>query len=585
MKKAVIAVAAILIAAVFIPVPKTYADGTKSYNAIAYKAVKWNRPYYKGLIYSGTDVYRFPHSLKSVDELWEGMAIDPAVRFMKGRVYKTDDGRVCVGITDGEDYFRAGDTVDITDFTAAEFEEGDEVEIEYLPETGSEKPEIRKLVDIKRIEDLTEPAVSETDAPESETSPASGEEETRLTGAVPSAKTDPAPALKNTDETKRFIRLYLPYRDGEKYPKVYLIKSVSDWKKFYDGISEYDSSSGLKALNTDYNEKYFKNKAVVAVLTEEGSGSNSYSDITVSSDGKEIRLTRTVPEVGTADMAYWCVLDELDRAHPVFSRNPDTVKVTIEDAKFRGQLPGMIAADVHIGRVDENTLHGLKAEHADAVRKIIGKCSFDSPGYDNISDIIIRTDYEKYYYYDSAGGIVTVNGSPSDPNSDGASKLSDSDRVKLNSIIRNYVSTGITESPGKTKPAGEKGGNENDVDMSFECRDGKTGQLVIKNSGKSGSDVTVGRAYKLEAKDGPGWISYESYVRKNYDSSYRAPNPVFTMEAHIIPPGGEYKETVDFANTYGGLKPGRYRISKTVTIGEGAAVKDKTLYSEFTVEK
>ncbi len=521
MKKAVIAVAAALIAAVFIPVPKTYADGTKSYSALAYKIVRWNRHYNNNIIYKDTEFYRFPRNLRSVDEIWEGMQICPA----------------------------EPETADIP---------GDETQ-------------------------TAEPAVTPTDTSESETPESSAEAETRVTEAAPPSMTGQAPAIKNTDEAKHFIRLYLPYRDGEKYPKVVLIKSASEWKKFYDGLSEYDSDPGLKAPGAKYNEKFFNNKSVVAVLTEEGSGSNSYPDVTVSADGKEITLTRIKPEVRTCDMAYWCVLDELERGHPVFSRNPENIKVKIDDAKFLGQLPGMTVSDVHVGRADGNTLHGLKEEHAASVRKIIGKYSFSSPGYDNISDIIIRLDFEQYYYYDSDGGIITVNGSPSQPISDRAAKLSDSDRIKLNSIIRNYVSTGKTETAEKPKTSGESG-----AEMSFECKDGKTGLLVIKRSGKPGNsaeEMTVGRVYNLEAKDGPGWTSYENYVRGHYDASYKAPTPVFTMEAYYIPPGGEYTENVDFAGTYGALKPGRYRISKNVTTGTGADCKNKTLYAEFTVKE
>ena len=115
MKKIIIIIIAVLLAGVIIPVPKTYADGTKSYSALAYKIVKWNRPFYKNLMFTQTEVYKFPHSLKSVDELWEGMEIDPAVSLMTGTAEITDDGRILLRITEDTGSFKEGDTADITD--------------------------------------------------------------------------------------------------------------------------------------------------------------------------------------------------------------------------------------------------------------------------------------------------------------------------------------------------------------------------------------------------------------------------------------------------------------------------------------
>ena len=156
-KKIIITAAALLVAALFIPVPKTYADGTKSYNAIAYKTVKWNRPYYKGLMFTQTETYRFPHSLKSVDELWEGMAIDPAVTFVKGTVEKTAQEGVTLRITEGNDDFAENETAEIiTDKADIALSENETVKVEYVL-----SPEISKSKIIKNPVDIE----TETTAP------------------------------------------------------------------------------------------------------------------------------------------------------------------------------------------------------------------------------------------------------------------------------------------------------------------------------------------------------------------------------------------------------------------------------------
>ncbi len=594
--KAIILTAAVLILALFIPVPKSYPDGTKSYSALAYKIVKWNRPFYKNLMFTETQVYRFPHSLKSVDKLWEGMAIDPALYIMKGTAIKTAQSRIEIEIIEDSGEFKPGDRVDITDSLKFDVSEGEPLIIEYLPEIRSKGAKINKIVDIRKEDDITGGEKEKIQESGSETSAEPDEtQDGALTNATEGAKpkVSDAPARTRTPADSgseggslHYIRLISPYREREELPCVVTVKSESDWKKLVKEIyplMSKNSGTAFNSMSADYNAGFFKEKAIVFVMTQESSGSNSYLDVTVSSDGKEIKLTRFEPDVRTCDMAYWCIAKELDKNHPVFSQKQGNIKVTVESAKTLGKLPGMIASDVHVGRADGNTLQGLKSNDASAVKKIIGKCSFNSPGYDNISDIIIRIE-DKQYYYDSSAGIVTVNGSA--PNSDKAVKLGEADRKKLNSIIGNYVETGKALIPEEsTEKSNEADGSE--AVMTFNAKDGKSGTLKIKRaqeSGNSPADMRVGRAYRLQVKDGIGWTSYENYVRKHYDPLYNEPNLTFTMEAYFIEPGGEYTETIDFTNTYGELKPGKYRISKNIATGTGLKTKDKTYYAEFTVE-
>ena len=142
-KKIIIAAVAALVIGVFIPIPKTYADGTKSYNAIAYKIVNWNRPFYKNLVYTDKDVYRFPYSLKSVDKLWNSMIIDPAVSEFKGTVVDTAGDSASVEVIEGSGEILPGEIVEIT---ADNLDNKDIVRVEYVPDNGK----VGKIVDVNK---------------------------------------------------------------------------------------------------------------------------------------------------------------------------------------------------------------------------------------------------------------------------------------------------------------------------------------------------------------------------------------------------------------------------------------------------
>ncbi|MBO4342584.1 MAG: hypothetical protein J5870_05790 [Clostridia bacterium] len=152
----------------------------------------------------------------------------------------------------------------------------------------------------------------------------------------------------------------------------------------------------------------------------------------------------------------------------------------------------------------------------------------------------------------------------------------------------NSASTSQRESrvqrPGETSPSGY---DDWGLKMTFDCTDGKKGTITFRQSmeaGSPGGEIITGEPYTLQAKDGDGWYTYESYVRKHYDPDYSDVNPTFIMVAYTIPPNGEYKMDVDFTSVYGQLKPGTYRITKTVTSGGGFNRASREYSAEFTVE-
>ena len=149
-KKIIISALALLIIGLFVPIPKTYADGTKSYNAIAYKIVNWNRPFYKDLVYSEREVYYFPISLESVEKLWSGMIIDPAFSLLTGIIHHTEDNRILVETVSDTGFFKPGQTVDITDYISDSYSEGEIIEIKNFPSANPSEANIDRIVDIYR---------------------------------------------------------------------------------------------------------------------------------------------------------------------------------------------------------------------------------------------------------------------------------------------------------------------------------------------------------------------------------------------------------------------------------------------------
>lgn len=111
MKKKLIVVilAAILLAALFIPIPAgAYEDGgTKAYTALTYKIVDWNRLTEDG-IYQATKLYWFPNHFKSVDDLWANEEQKMVHKFV-ATILELDSSFALVQPVEGEDELRSSD--------------------------------------------------------------------------------------------------------------------------------------------------------------------------------------------------------------------------------------------------------------------------------------------------------------------------------------------------------------------------------------------------------------------------------------------------------------------------------------------
>jgi len=116
------------------------------------------------------------------------------------------------------------------------------------------------------------------------------------------------------------------YTDGVSYPITFLINSNEEMNEYYMANKDTynlqrqekvysDTTIGFLDAVDKYNDDYFKDKVLVFVLLEEGSGSTRHviTDVKHNENYVEIVIKKIVPEVGTEDMAQWHIMVELER--------------------------------------------------------------------------------------------------------------------------------------------------------------------------------------------------------------------------------------------------------------------------------
>lgn len=103
--------------------------------------------------------------------------------------------------------------------------------------------------------------------------------------------------------------IYSSYADEEIYNGLTVIDSA---EKLSDYAEQFDASR--------YNADFFKDSALIIAYLSEGSGSTKISFEGVSADG-DVVVKREIPEIGTCNMAYYCMVIEIPQeiAHKDFS--------------------------------------------------------------------------------------------------------------------------------------------------------------------------------------------------------------------------------------------------------------------------
>ena len=147
-----ILVVLLLVAALFVPIPKgPYKDGgTREYAALTYKVVDWNRISADG-VYDVTKTYWFPDSLKSIDDLWAEYEEEKVVHKFVATVLELSGSYVLVEPVEGEDELRSSDQISFSmpGLTDLGIEVGSDVEVYYdglIMETYPAKVNARKCI-------------------------------------------------------------------------------------------------------------------------------------------------------------------------------------------------------------------------------------------------------------------------------------------------------------------------------------------------------------------------------------------------------------------------------------------------------
>ena len=140
----------------------------------------------------------------------------------------------------------------------------------------------------------------------------------------------------------------LQYDPAPNFPETVLIKDRGELEKYYaDNINKYnlrwDSPDCFyEAVLNGYDEDFFKERCLLFVVVQEGSGSISHVVKKVEYDQNSgtigTVIDRIVPNTGTDDMAEWHIVIELDRSVSGSKLNIDIKDVYMNsDLSFKAQ--------------------------------------------------------------------------------------------------------------------------------------------------------------------------------------------------------------------------------------------------------
>lgn len=320
MKKKIIIITAIIIAALVIPIPKGGGDeGATTLSALTYKLVKWNRVYEGDLCYNSLKAYPFPKNLKSTDELWAEIAGSETAYTVPGKEAipseeTVKDEKVSENVTEIDTCYDEDETF---------LENSDDVLTSTVVYPGGSPEEKSTKKTAGKKNDKS------GDIVQGETS-AHNESHTQLDISWDEVYRD----KENSDIA--YIRFFPAYETKTDYPHFLIIKDKSRYDEFcHDSpdISSLGQGGGemsADSLANNYDESFFKDKCLLIIATMESSGSYRY--VKTKINGSTVTLMRQKPEVFTCDMAYWYTFIELDKSSPIIA-DPKSITVEITDIK------------------------------------------------------------------------------------------------------------------------------------------------------------------------------------------------------------------------------------------------------------
>lgn len=172
--------------------------------------------------------------------------------------------------------------------------------------------------------------------------------------------------------------------NGVYFPSIRIIDSLQMLQDYYGIFHEVfdlerkekvysDTTVGFLDACDQYDETFFEKNYLIFVLLEEGSGSIRHEVRSVEqTEDKKIRISidRKVPELGTADMAQWHIILELNR--DVLVENP------IDTYLYIDGLPSYMDGKVVIPQVEAE----FKEPPAGTIRTPEGDAALRLGGYD-----------------------------------------------------------------------------------------------------------------------------------------------------------------------------------------------------------
>lgn len=142
---------------------------------------------------------------------------------------------------------------------------------------------------------------------------------------TPDPKRDPFAESAEVAFEAQYIRTD-GYHEDVEYPYAVMITSAAQLDRYYEQNKfKYDlerrekvysdSTIGFLDAADKYDEAFFKDKKLVMIILEEGSGSVRHKVTRVGNEAGRLYVSveRIVPEMGTDDMAKWHIILELDR--------------------------------------------------------------------------------------------------------------------------------------------------------------------------------------------------------------------------------------------------------------------------------
>jgi len=110
----------------------------------------------------------------------------------------------------------------------------------------------------------------------------------------------------------QYIRIGSGFGPGQ--PTYTIISSLNELNQFSRNLTNnsFWETEYTNAISK-YSDNFFTNNFLVIVLLEENSGSNRHKVERVNPNG-DIIIKQLIPEIGTADMATWSIIIELENS-------------------------------------------------------------------------------------------------------------------------------------------------------------------------------------------------------------------------------------------------------------------------------